>query len=80
VGALSTVADVMATGSLEDLMAAAPTTETPEEAAASAHHVREVMTAVLAGFVDVVEENHPDDEEVAAAKAEISQLAELLAS
>lgn len=79
ISALSSVADVMATGSLEDLMAAAATDETPEEAATSAHHAREVMMAVLAGFVEVVEENHPDDEEIAAAKAEISQLAELLA-
>ena len=34
--------------------------------------------AVLAGFVEAVEQYHPDDGEVAEAKAEISRLAELL--
>lgn len=78
--ALSTVTDVMATGSLEDVMrnAAAGSKETAEEIAASARHAREVMLAMMAGFVEVVEINHPDDEEIAEAKAEISQLAELL--
>ncbi|GAB2853626.1 hypothetical protein [Hymenobacter ruber] len=79
--ALSTVTDVMAAGSLEDVMrtAAAGNEETAEEIAASAHHAREVMLMMMAGFVEVVEINHPDDEEIAEAKAEISQLAELLA-
>ncbi|MBH8570723.1 hypothetical protein KB206_17655 [Microvirga sp. STS02] len=79
--ALSTVTDVMATGSLEDVMrnAAARSEETAEEIAASAHHAREVLLLLMAGFVEVVEVNHPDDEEIAEAKAEISQLAELLA-
>ena len=79
--ALSTVTDVMATGSLEDVMrnAAAGSEETAEEIAESAHHAREVMLMMMAGFVEVVEINHPDDEEIAGAKAEISQLAELLA-
>ena len=78
--ALSTVTDVLATGSLEDMMAtsSADDGETPEEAAAFARHAREVMTMMMAGFVEVVEVNHPDDEEVAEAKAEISRLAELL--
>jgi hypothetical protein len=78
--ALSAVTDVLATGSLEDMMYASATQEeqTPEEAAAFAHHAREVMTMMMSGFVDVVEVNHPDDEEVAEAKAEISRLAELL--
>ncbi|MEL5992725.1 hypothetical protein [Hymenobacter segetis] len=79
--ALSTVTDVLATGSLEDVMrdAAADDEETPEEMAAMAHHAREVMLAMMGGFVEVVEVNHPDDEEVAEAKAEISRLAALLA-
>ncbi|GAB3854410.1 hypothetical protein GCM10028822_24270 [Hymenobacter terrigena] len=79
--ALSTVTDVLATGSLEDVMrnAAAEDQESEEEIAKSAHHAREVMLAMMAGFVEVVEINHPDDEEIAEAKAEISRLAELLA-
>ena len=79
--ALSAVTDVMAGGSLEDVMcnAASQTDETPEEIAASAHHAREVMLMIMAGFVEVVENNHPDDEEIIEAKAEISRLAELLA-
>jgi hypothetical protein len=78
--ALSTVTDVLATGSLEDVMrkAAAEDEESAEEIAESARHAREVMLAMMAGFVEVVEINHPDDEEIAEAKAEISQLAELL--
>lgn len=78
--ALSTVTDVLATGSLEDIMYTSATKEeqTPEKAAAFARHAREVITMVMAGFVEVVEANHPDDEEVAEAKAEISRLAELL--
>ncbi|GAB3582820.1 hypothetical protein [Hymenobacter daeguensis] len=78
--ALSAVTDVLATGSLEDMMytSAAEEEQTPEEAAAFAHHARELITMVMAGFVEVVEANHPDDEEVAEAKAEISRLAELL--
>lgn len=79
--ALSTVTDVLATGSLEDLMFnnAAEDEENPEEAAEFARHARELMTVMMAGFVEVVEVNHPDDEEIAEAKAEISRLAELLA-
>lgn len=78
--ALSAVTDVLATGSLEDMMysSAAKEEQTLEEAAAFAHHAREVMTAMMGGFVEVVEVNHPDDEEVTEAKAEISRLAELL--
>ncbi|MBO2010525.1 hypothetical protein [Hymenobacter negativus] len=79
--ALSAVTDVLATGSLEDMMysSAAAEEQTLEEAAAFAHHAREVITIMMAGFVEVVEVNHPDNEEVAEAKAEISRLAELLA-
>jgi hypothetical protein len=78
--ALSAVTDVLSTGSLEDLMvtSSADKGKTPEETAAFAHHARELMTSMMAGFVEVVEVNHPDDEEVAEAKAEISRLAELL--
>jgi hypothetical protein len=78
--ALSAVTDVLASGSLEDMMysAAAQEEQTLEEAAAFAHHAREVITTMMAGFVEVVETNHPDDEDVAAAKAEISRLAGLL--
>lgn len=78
--ALSAVTDVLATGSLEDMMYTSATQEeqTPEEAAAFARHARELLTMVMAGFVEVVEVNHPDDEEVTEAKAEISRLAELL--
>lgn len=78
--ALSTVTDVLASGSLEDVIfkGAAEDEESPEEAAEYARHARELMTMVMAGFVEVVEANHPDDEEVAEAKAEISRLAELL--
>lgn len=78
--ALSTVTDVLASGSLEDVMYSSATEEEqkPEEAAAFAHHARELITLVMAGFVEVVEANHPDDAEVAEAKAEISRLAELL--
>jgi hypothetical protein len=77
---LSAVTDVLATGSLEDMLLASAEEDegTPEEAAKFAHRAREVMTMVMAGFVEVVEINHPDDEEVAKAKAEISRLAELL--
>ncbi|WP_457072485.1 hypothetical protein [Hymenobacter sp. UYAg731] len=78
--ALSTVTDVLASGSLEDVMrdAAPEDEETPEEIAANARHAREVMLLMMAGFVEVVEINHPDDEEIAGAKAKISRLAELL--
>ena len=76
--ALSAVTDVLATGSLEDMMARTDEAQPPEQAAAFAHHAREVITALMGGFVEVVEANHPDDAEVAAAKAEISRLAELL--
>ena len=78
--ALSTVADVLASGSLEDAVfsSVADDEQTPEEAAEYARYARELMVAVTSGFVDVVEANHPDDDEVAEAKAEISQLAVLL--
>ncbi|MDB5271010.1 MAG: hypothetical protein JWP58_4050 [Hymenobacter sp.] len=79
--ALSTVTDVLAGGSLEDVMrrTADEDEESPEEIAESARHAREVLLMMMAGFVEVVEINHPDDEEIAGAKAEISRLAELLA-
>jgi hypothetical protein len=77
--ALSTVTDVLATGSLEDMMySSAEGQQTPEEAAAFARHAREVMTTMMSGFIEVVEVNHPNDAEITAARAEISQLAELL--
>jgi hypothetical protein len=78
--ALSAVTDVLATGSLEDAMrhSSAAEDDDPAEAAQFARHAREVITIMMAGFVEVVEVNHPDDEEVAEAKAEISRLAELL--
>jgi hypothetical protein len=78
--ALSAVTDVLANGSLEDVMynSAAEDEQTPEQAAAFAHNAREMITLVMAGFVEVVEANHPDDAEVAEAKAEISRLAGLL--
>jgi hypothetical protein len=41
-------------------------------------HTRELMTIIMAGFVEVIEENHPDELDVIEAKAEISRLAELL--
>jgi hypothetical protein len=79
--ALSAVTDVMATGSLEDVLLASADQDdsTPEEAAAFARHAREMMTIMMAGFVEVVEVNHPGNEEIAEAKAEILRLAELLA-
>ena len=78
--ALSSVAAVSAVGSLEDFLVqgAASPAEAPAVTAEDARHTREVMTTMMAGFVEVVETNHPDDEDVAAARAEIGQLAELL--
>jgi hypothetical protein len=78
--ALSTVADVSAVGSLEDFLVRDKRNpeEPPEVVAENARHTREVLTAVMAGFVELIETNHPDDEDVTAAKDEISQLAELL--
>ena len=79
--ALSTVADVLATGSLEDNMVASAEAEdkSPEEAAVFARTTRRLMLLVMQGFVNTIETNYPDNEDVLAAKAEISELAELLA-
>jgi hypothetical protein len=83
--ALSTVADVAGSGSLEDVMLgesfAADQPDGPADPAARAEyarHTREMITLMMAGFIQVVEDNYPDDVEVIEAKAEISKLAELL--
>ena len=79
--AVSAVANVTDLGSLEDFFGAdaiAPE-ETPEERTESALRTRELITRVMGGFIEVIDVNHPDDEDIAAARAEIAQLAELLA-
>jgi hypothetical protein len=78
--ALSTVANVAATGSLEDLMLQRDVTDAAvlDKQAAQARHTRQLMTEMMTGFVATIEQHHPDDEDVAEAKAEISRLAELL--
>ncbi|WP_210513742.1 hypothetical protein [Hymenobacter terricola] len=79
--ALSTVTNVVGAGSLEDMMLHDPAhaADAPDEVAQEARHARELMLLLMAGFVETIEVNHPDDEDVAEAKAEISRLAELLA-
>jgi hypothetical protein len=85
--ALSVVADVFWVGSIEDVMLnGGPRNpddgyepEGPGLPAEEARQTREMLTAIMSGFVELIEENYPDEEEVLAAKAEISQLAELLA-
>jgi|GEM_PF-6532842 len=85
--ALSAVADVSASGSLEDVMlrGGLPADDededepgTAETLAEHARETREMITTMMSGFIEVVETNYPDDEEVIEAKAEISRLAELL--
>lgn len=83
--ALSTVADVLADGSLEDAMRhdflnedGTPKPDSPIHDAENARFVRKVMTDLLGGFVESVEITFPDNEEVVAAKAEITELAGLL--
>lgn len=84
--ALSVVADVFWVGSIEDvLLSGGP--RNPDDGyepsgpglpADEARHTREVMTMLMSSFIELIEENYPEEEEVLAAKAEISQLAELL--
>ena len=84
--ALSVVADVFWVGSIEDvLLSGGP--RNPDDGyepagpglpADKARQTREMLTMLMSGFITLIEENYPDEEDVLAAKAEISQLAELL--
>lgn len=84
--ALSVVADVFWVGSIEDvLLSGGP--RNPDDGyepakpgipAEEARHAREMLTYIMSGFIQSIEEHYATDEEVLAAKAEISQLAELL--
>ncbi|GAA4368357.1 hypothetical protein GCM10023185_41050 [Hymenobacter saemangeumensis] len=83
--ALSAVADVSATGSLEDVMLRGGVPADKDNAPAApvigaeqARETREMITTMMSGFIDVVENSYPHDQEVKEAKAEISKLAELL--
>ena len=79
--ALSAVANVTNAGSLEDFFGQNEISpaETPEERTESAFRTRELIMQVMGGFIEVIDQNHPDDEDVAATRDEIAQLAELLA-
>jgi hypothetical protein len=85
--ALSVVADVFWVGSIEDvLLSGGPRNpddgyepEKPGIPAEEARHARQMITALMSGFIELIEENYSDEEEVSEAKAEISRLAELLA-
>jgi hypothetical protein len=84
--ALSVVADVFWAGSIEDvLLLGGPRNpddgyepEGPGIPVEEARNTREMLTAIMSGFIAVIEDNYDDDLDVRNAKAEISELAALL--